>query len=461
MHVARFVSATQVDDEARAEAAKAIVDTLAVMVAGGATAPVRLLAETLTPMSSGTPSFWSESLYAPQDAATLFGMAAHMLDYDDVSMLTVCHPSAPVLSALLATVPWGEISGAELLDAFVVGTEVSIRLGEAMGFRHYGLGFHATSTLGPVGAAAACARLRWLDAEKTAHALAIAASFSSGLRKNFGSMVKPLHVGIAASNGLKAAAWAAAGIEGAAEVFEAGGFLSAFSGGATDAWPAVNRIGAPFAISTPGFERKRYPCCYMLHKIIEATVGLAREASIDLDSLVHASIEMPPGGSKPLNHPRPVNGLEARFSAPYAVLAGIADRRMDLSVLADHAVLRPEIQSRLQLVTIAERDGPMLNGQEIDHAPVTVALHLRDGSRHSRTVVVTPGSPADPVTDEQLLAKWLDCFRQVDAVVDVEASASLFRRGLDIEREASFGGWLEALRRPAADPRQQKVKRIA
>src|SRR3546814_5230541 len=124
----------------------------------------------------------SSDLYRRDDAALLIGMASHVLDYDDVSMLAVCHPSTPILSALLATADRERTSGRALVEAFVVGTEVLIRLGQAMGFRHYALGFHATATPGTVGAAAACARLLGLDERRTAHALARSEEHTSELQ---------------------------------------------------------------------------------------------------------------------------------------------------------------------------------------------------------------------------------------------------------------------------------------
>ena len=442
--LAAFAVRATVPAEARLEAAIAIVDTLAVMIAGGVAPPVRALERVLTPLGSGAPSFWTEARFPPQDAALLYGMAAHMHDYDDVSMLAVCHPSAPILSALIAAKPWRELETAPLLDAFVIGVEVLVRLGEAMGFRHYELGFHATSTLGTVGAAAAVARLLGLDTATTAHALAIAASYSSGLRKNFGSHVKPLHVGMAASNGLRCATLAAAGLQGAAEAFEGEGFLKAFSGGAVDSWPAHARLGAPFAIVKPGLERKRYPCCYMLHKMVEATIALANEHALDLEQLRSAEVLMPPGGTKPLIHPRPRNGLEARFSAPYAILAAIADRRMDLGVLSDAAVMRPEIQSRLDCVKTVEEAGASVKGSEVDRAPVTVILDLNDGRRLTRTVVASPGSAEDPMTSAQLRAKWLDCLNQAAPGVGADEGGALFELGI---AGADIGEWLQSVRR--------------
>lgn len=275
------------------EAQRAILDTLAVTMAGGSDDAVHRLEASLDAMDTGpawTAAFrspWTGRHYASFDAALLLGMASHMYDYDDVSMLAVCHPSAPILSALLAAesglARTGGTSGLDFVTAFCVGTEVLIRLGQAMGFRHYELGFHATATLGAVGAASAVARLVRLDAARTRHALAIAASMASGLRKNFGSMVKPLHVGLAASSGLRAVRMAQAGIEGAAEVFEAGGYLRAFSGGETDRFPIGKLLfGQPFALAQPGFEQKRYPCCYMMHKMIEATLLLQQGSGCTL-----------------------------------------------------------------------------------------------------------------------------------------------------------------------------------
>jgi len=289
-----------------------------------------------------------------------------------------------------------------------------------------------------------------LDAATTAHALAIAASLASGLRKNFGSMVKSLHVGLAASNGLKAARWAAAGIEGAAEAFEQDGFLKAFSGGEAERWPADLALGAPFVLSEPGFEQKRYPCCYMLHKMIEATLGLVREARVGLTDVASARVDMPAGGTKPLIHPFPRSGLNALFSAPYAVTASLADGRVDLKSFTDAAVLRPEIQSRLRDVAVVEATGMSLQGADVGGAPVTVTLTLRDGARREKTILASPGSMQDPLTPEQLGAKWIDCLQRAAPGIDRGLAARLFGQGSDLAGQEQAGDWLFALRNAVA-----------
>jgi 2-methylcitrate dehydratase PrpD len=427
--LAQFAITGTVPPEVVTQAVPLLIDTLAVMVAGGAEEQVGRLAASL-PGASGpgaVPSLWTDAQYRDDDAALLFGMASHILDYDDVSMLAVCHPSVPILSALVAGLGGSPASGRGVIEAFAIGTEVLIRLGQAMGFRHYDLGFHATATLGTMGATAALARLRGLDEGRTRHALAIAASQASGVRANFGSMVKSLHVGIAAANAVRAVRLAKAGIEGATEAIEGSvGFLHAFSGGATTAWPSGLMLGAPFAIGDPGFEQKRYPCCYMLHKMIEGALALRRDTGLDLDAAASIRVDVPKGGTSALIHPYPKSGLNALFSGPYAIAAALADGRIDLASFTDEAVLRPSIQRRLTDVTLVESDKAPAQGSDVGGAPVTVTITPRSGAPVARTVTLSPGSLADPITPEQLRAKWLDCLRRAKPDLTPDSAAALF-----------------------------------
>lgn len=444
--LARFVASHHVPDEALERAAPLVLDTLAVMLAGGREPGVELLASTLAVdrAPGRIPSFWSDAGYRSDDAALLFGTASHVLDYDDVSMLAMCHPSTPVLSALLAR-PLEGVSGRRLLEAYAVGTEVLIRVGQAMGFRHYALGFHATATLGTLGSAAACARLAGLDEARTAHAIAIAASMASGLRRNFGSMVKSLHVGLAARNGVTAAGLASAGLDGADNPMEREGFLHAFSGGETDRFDDSVVLGAPFALVHPGFEQKRYPCCYMLHKMVEATLHLRRTHVLALEQVASVEVDMPPGGTKPLIHPCPGSGMNALFSAPYAVVAALADGRIDLASFTDSQVMREGLRAKFGRVVVAERSGPPLSGEEIGLAPVTVTVTTQDGRRLSKRVVDPPGSPLDPLSPEQQREKWIDCLLRAGAAR--QDAGDLFDRGVELPRMNDVEPWFACIRR--------------
>ena len=447
--LARFAVEAPVGAAARAKAAEAIVDSLAVMIAGSIEPGVRALASTLPSDATGprsVPSLWSKASYRDDDAALLFGMASHVLDYDDVSMLAICHPSVPVLTALLCAEPWDGLPGAALCEALAIGSEVMIRLGETIGFHHYELGFHATATLGVFGATAAVARIRGLSVAQTANALAIAASLSSGLRVNFGSMIKSLHVGIAAANALRAVSWAAAGVEATtADVFAETGFFGAFSGGETGDAP-LPALGQPFVIAEPGFERKRFPCCYMLHKMISGSLALARDHDLGLDLIRHATVRMPIGGSRPLNHPVPSTGMQGKFSGPYAVLAAINDRRIGFASFTDAAVMRPEIRQRLADVEIVEAGDRALSAREVEAAPITVSLRLRDGRVLERTVDVTPGSAGDPMTSAELAEKWQDCvLRAAPSLAAIDADEILHAGWGYLGAPAPIGPWLRTI----------------
>lgn len=432
-------------------AISAILDTLAVTAAGRAEDSVRAL-ENALPVIAGSGIGDKSShhkTWRDDDAALLLGTASHVLDYDDVSMVTVCHPSAPVLSAMCAAICYGDGSlkptGREFIAALCIGTEVLIRIGQAMGFRHYELGFHPTATLGNIGAAAAIACLSGLGRERTAHALSIAASMSGGLRSNFGSMVKPLHVGLAAANGLRAVQLARAGVTGAADIFEGSGFLYAFSGGETEAWPAHVELGLPFVLESPGFEQKRYPCCYILHKIIEASVALRNEHGLQLDNIMSARVELPHGGKRPLNHPFPKTGLNGKFSTPYAVIASVVDGRINLASFLDDAVLRPEIQRRLADVEVVEVGAASNEGSDLGNGPVTVALTLSGGKVVSKTITLAPGSPADPITPAQMEQKWMDCFAIGRPQIGRTAAKNLFAEGGRLDGAASVVEWLTSV----------------
>jgi 2-methylcitrate dehydratase PrpD len=267
---------------------------------------------------------------------------------------------------------------------------------------------------------------------------------SSGLQANFGSMVKSIHVGVAACNGLRAAQLAAAGIEAAPEVFSGNGFIRAFSGGESADWPDHLQIGDPFVLANPGFEQKRYPCCYMLHRMIEATLRLRRDHAITLEDVVRAAVEMPFGGTTPLIHPRPKLGLSALFSGPYAVLAALADGRADLRSFTDAQVLRPAIQDRLGDVTLTER-APRRPAESIGDAPVSVTLTLRGGRAVTETITVSPGSAHDPLTSEQLRGKWIDCLHRANQSADDDRLGAFFDQGCSLPNMADAGRWLRAI----------------
>src|SRR5215472_16756351 len=209
----------EVIDRARA----GVIDTVGVILAGRDEPVTRIAAELVAedgaaPVAS---HLGTTLMTSPEAAALLNGVAGHALDYDDVSASLTGHPSVVVLPAALAAAELMGASGAALLAAYVAGVEVTAKLGLAIGPAHYRMGWHATSTLGTLGAAMAAGTLLRLDAERLTNALAIAVSMASGSRQNFGTMTKPLHAGHAARCGVAAARLAGRGLTGDPTALEA------------------------------------------------------------------------------------------------------------------------------------------------------------------------------------------------------------------------------------------------
>src|SRR5437773_8015741 len=211
--IAEFITAGKPPVEARQRAAIALRDTVGVILAGAPEAAARIIRRTLVSESQGNCRVLGTAERASaSDAALANGVAGHAHDYDDMCFVSMAHPSCALVPSILAAGELTSASGSAVLDAYIVGFEVECRLGLIMNPRHYHeRGWHCTSSIGTLGAAAAAARLLRLDATSTVHALGIAASTACGLKENIGSMVKPLHAGMAARNGLMAARLAKAG----------------------------------------------------------------------------------------------------------------------------------------------------------------------------------------------------------------------------------------------------------
>src|SRR5881409_672034 len=205
--IAEFVVKTRLDDcprDAIASVRRAALDSIGVMLAGS-TEPIARIVREVARAEGGTPlcTVVGASLRtSPTWAALANGSAGHAHDFDDTNFALMGHPSVPLLAAALAAAEAETATGADVVLGYLIGFEISAALGLALNPDHYTRGWHATSSIGTLGCAAAAARILGLDAGQTRHALGVAASLASGLKENFGSMTKPFHAGHAARNGV-------------------------------------------------------------------------------------------------------------------------------------------------------------------------------------------------------------------------------------------------------------------
>jgi 2-methylcitrate dehydratase PrpD len=426
--LAEFVAGTPseaIGFGAREQARRAVLDTLGVMLAGCREPAAQLVAEQLREQGGcDEASVFGAGFLAPATLAALAnGTAAHALDYDDVTRNMRGHPSAPLLPALLALGEKLGSSGQGLLDAYVLGFEVECKLGRAIGEPHYALGWHATSTLGTVGAAAACARLLALDAGQMRNALGIAASLASGLQANFGTMTKPLHAGWAAHNGVVAADLAARGFEASADALEGpSGFLRAMSGGADiDIEAAVRGLGDPWEVVEPGIGVKLYPCCYATHRAIDAALEVRRLAGFNTQGIEAVEVHLSQGTLLPLIGRPPETGLEAKFSIQYCVAAALLYGPPGLKAFTEGAVARADVQALVRRVRAIE-DGPSLAYPIEGWARVVVTS---GGAAFEATVEMPRGDSKNPVSWDELCGKFRDCAGLVMQAERIERMVAL------------------------------------
>lgn len=430
--LAAFVAATdfeQLPASAIDQARRAFLDTIGVALAGSLEECARIAAQLAREEGgSAAATLIGQGFAAPARAAALVnGTAAHALDYDDVSTDMRGHPSPPLIPAVLAAGEETGASGGDLLTAYVVGFEIESRLGRGLGRSHYPHGWHATSTTGTLGAAAAAARLYGLDPARTCMALGIATSLASGSRQNFGTMTKPLHPGVAASGGILAAKLAASGFTADAKIVEAPlGYLNLFSP-ARDAQPqrVLEGLGEQWEILQPGISIKKYPCCFNTHRALDAVLTLRQGSAFGGDDVESIHVTVPRGAVAALIHPRPRTGLEGKFSMEYCLAAAVLDGRMALDTFRDEAVLRPAAQALLRRIEL-EQTEERAPSEDAGYADVEV--RLRDGRRLRHRVDDPRGGPSAPLSLPELEVKYRDCAERVIGAEATERSLTVIEQ---------------------------------
>jgi 2-methylcitrate dehydratase PrpD len=401
---------------------RAILDTTGVMLAGSVEPAARIV-RGLAEAEGGAPRcamVGTAMRTGAGWAALANGTAAHALDFDDTNFAMMGHPSAPVLPAALAA---GELCGGDgraLIHAYLVGFEVEAALGETLNPAHYEHGWHATGTLGSLGAAAAASRMLGLDAEKTRTALALAASQASGLKENFGTMAKPFHAGHAARTGVLSALLARDGFTASEQAIEGPqGFLKVLGGSQNMA--ALEAFGAPWKILSTGIAVKPYPCCAMTHSAIDAVLELRSRHGVQPEDVATIEVGVAPVVPGILIHPKPQSGLEAKFSMEYCAAAALAEGRVGIGAFGDDRLRDGRVRSLMEKVRMSV--DPSLGGRQEQNARARVTLHLADGRRLVREPQGPQGHPDRPLSHEQLLAKFRDCARAVLPAERVDAAA--------------------------------------
>ncbi len=330
-------------------------------------------------------------------AALLNGISSHTFDFDDTHLKTIIHPAGPVASAVLALAETTGASGREVLDALVLGVDVSCRLGNMMYPQHYDRGWHITGSTGTIGAAAGCARLLKLDADRTQMALGIAASQPVGLREQFGTMTKPFHPGAAARAGLTSALLAKHGFTASKRALEAPRGYAQVVSTKTDWSEVTGELGTRFEISFNTY--KPFACGIVIHPAIDACVQLREQHGVRAEDVERIELKVHSLVLELTGKKTPKDGLEGKFSVYHAASAGLIFGRAGEDEFDDHIVNRPDMLALRAKIQATVDDG-------IREDAVDATAILKDGRRIHVAVEHAVGSMGKPLTDTQLEAKF-------------------------------------------------------
>jgi 2-methylcitrate dehydratase PrpD len=329
-------------------------------------------------------------------AALVNGITSHTFDFDDTHLKTIIHPAGPVAAAVLALAEPRGASGRDVIDALVLGIDVSCRIGNAVYPDHYDRGWHITGSTGMLGAAAGCARLLGLDEHRSAMALGIAASQPVGLREQFGTMTKPLHPGAAARAGLMSALLAQHGFTSSASALEAPrGFMQVTSDKRT--WNELtDELGARFEISFNTY--KPFACGIVIHPSIDACAQL-REQGITPEQVQAIELRVHPLVLELTGKKEPRDGLQGKFSVYHGAAAGLIYGRAGEEEFSDAVVNEPRVVALRNKVRATV-------DLSIGEAAVDATAVLLDGRRVHVRVEHAIGSLERPLSDAQLEAKF-------------------------------------------------------
>ena len=426
--------------KARQTVQHAMIDICACMIPGAREDTVQKLWSAVRLWGDGDARVvgFDKSLSAPW-AALVNGTSAHALDFDDIFDPAKAHATAVIMPALLAIADTEDKSVDDLVDAYIVGLQILGLAGQGMNPYHRLRGWHATSTLGTLGAAAGCARLLGLDAEATANAISMSTSLAGGFMSQFGSDTKPLHAGFAAAGGVQAALLARAGLTAGRETLDGKtGMRTLMVGqdveilaesmkGREEYGQSVSfrtpDIGKPLHAEKYGLKIKRFPNCGSVHRALDGLLHLRETRGFTASDVTSVLVRAPAVHLNNLMYDRPATPTQAKFSLEYGLAVGLLSGSNRLSDFTAEAIARPEVRALLPLVRKEYVD-------KLESAFYTqVHVRLKDGTSCQTEINMPVGSNAAPLNSDQLWTKFDDCLQSVAELAsarEIKACLSAF-----------------------------------
>lgn len=403
------LSVTDIPESVRHSARRHILDAVGNAVAGQRTGAVDYVVdEAMTHTAPAASSiFGVKGRFSPPMAALANGTLIHALDFDDTHAGALIHGSAAILPAVLAASEERGGSFQDVVTSMIVGIEVAMRIGRLVPHGFHARGFHATSVVGIFGATLAAARLAGLDGPTTVNALGLAGSQAAGSLEflETGSSTKQFHPGWAGLSALMAVRLAARGATGPDSILEGRyGLFKSYLG--MDIDPLAALVGLNEEWETTKMTMKPYPVCQLSHATLDASRQVL--GRVNPEEIKTIGITLPPQSIAVVAEPRdkkvhPRSAYEAKFSVQWDVAALMVDGHLGIEHFSSQHLERSQIIDLAKRVQVIETP---YGGPPAD-APGSVTITLDDGRQIEATVETSSGSPARPMSDAEIVEKFL------------------------------------------------------
>ncbi len=416
--------ADAVPDAIVKEAKRALLNYLAAAFAGCRHEAVEIAVKTVLPLSGPPISSLIGRVEKcdPLHATLINGISSHVDDFDDTTPKNYIHPTAPVASALFAYASANAVSGRDFLQAFILGFDVTSRVGNVVYPWHYEAGWHITATAGVFGAAAAIGKLRKLPAEKMVWALGLAATQSAGVRETFGSMAKAMHPGRAGQNGYFSALLAENGFTSGERSIEGSRGFAFVQSSNRDLSKLLDQLGERYELLDNTY--KPFPTGIVIQPTIDACIQIHREHHPDPARIKAVSLQVAPIVFELCLKKDLKIGLEGKFSIYHAAAIGLVRGRASLDEFTDAAVADPDLL-RVRTLTVPNSNPDIAD----DEAMVEVTMD--DGMRFTKHVEHAVGNIARPMTDVELAEKFRDLAHRV---ISREHTEQVIKKCAELDR---------------------------
>lgn len=402
-------------DSAISQAKRCILDGLGTTLSGSIHPGTKILTDFIKGQGRSDEATILGSGYKTSmaNAALINGMMCHVMDYDDTSWVMRGHPTAVLLPAILAIAESTHAKGKNILTSFILGFEVACKIGEAVNPSNYDLGFHSTSTIGIFGATAAVGSLLGLDQGRLSHAFGIAGSRSSGLRENFGTMTKALHVGMAAHDAIFSVMLAQRGFTASTEILEGDRGFGKVMSKSSNFDQIIGKLGNPFDIVERGVVVKKYPSCARTHTALDAFFFLKEKFKFKkYDDITLINCGTDKQAFNILKYPEPKNSLEAKFSIPFCLSVAALEGKAGLDQFTDEMVNNPKIISFFKKINHYPEQEIIDKGYEFRGA-AKITIEFKNGKTLTHFVEKAKGNPENPLSDKELRDKFKDCAKWI------------------------------------------------